>query len=222
MMPPRTAKSPGSTTVPVRENPFSARKAMQLVAVDAVARCSGEGLRLRSAPRGTTRCRTAFTVVSSTVGLRQRLEQPRQRREPARHDVGDRRDAVIGQAIPGGKAKHLELGAKKASWSASTAARWSSTATCTMTRVPDRLRDLRQEHGIEALRHAGDVRCGRTASAAASGWKGRSWRDTPSMRAQQRPRHAPEVLAPACVAQASRSWSGNVHDALRARRARPA
>ena len=66
-MPPRTAKSPGSTTVPVREKPFSLRNEISL---SDPTRLPGAAVKVWPSIRlrGTTRCSTALTVVSRTTG----------------------------------------------------------------------------------------------------------------------------------------------------------
>ena len=107
-MPPRTAKSPGSTTVPVREKPFSREEGDELVRIHAVAGRGGEALPLDQRARHHA-LQDGGNGGEQQQRLRHRLQQPRQRREPPRHDVGHGRDAVIGQAVPGGKAQDLEL-----------------------------------------------------------------------------------------------------------------
>ena len=50
-----------------------------------------------------------MTVVRTIAALVGRDEQPRQRRHPPGDDAGVRREAVVGQAIPGGKVENLDL-----------------------------------------------------------------------------------------------------------------
>ena len=67
MMPPRTAKSPGSTTVPVREKPFSPRKVMS-ASVSTLRPGLAENTALAMTSRVGTRWSAALTVVSRMSG----------------------------------------------------------------------------------------------------------------------------------------------------------
>ncbi len=66
-----------------------------------------------------------------------RLEQPGQRVEPARHDVGIRRNPIVGQAVPGRQHRDLEIRREEA----------------------DQLGEVIRAHAI--ARHVQDLRCGR-------------------------------------------------------------
>ena len=88
-MPPRTAKSPGSTTVPVREKPFCCRKASN--SSISARGCPGAAVKVAAAIalRGGTRCNTALTVVSTMRG-------PAGCRLSSRDSVASRRATTVG------------------------------------------------------------------------------------------------------------------------------
>ena len=60
--------------------------------------------------RGGARWSTALTVVSTTAGLSVGRQEPRERRHPPGDDSGMRRDAIVGEAVPGRERQRLDLG----------------------------------------------------------------------------------------------------------------
>ena len=85
------------------------------------------------------------------------LDQPCQRGQASGDNIGHRRDAVIGQAIPGGKAQDVELGRKDRQLAGQHGGALVINRHMHDDAGARRLGDQRQQHGIEPLRHAGEA-----------------------------------------------------------------
>ena len=91
MMPPRTAYSPVSRTVPVRRKPLISSQRDRAGSVSTTLPGAAEKVSAAMRARGGTRCTSALTVVERMRGLSSdvlRAGEPRQRRHALR---GDRR-----------------------------------------------------------------------------------------------------------------------------------
>ena len=128
-----------------------------------------------SVARGT-RWSAALTVVSTTAGRSRPLSarEPRQRGHALRDDAGMRRDAVVGQAVPGRESSTARSGAKNASARASAAMRWPSRQTTTRLVAGafgarrDRAREIGDDQALGAVGDAGErQRRGRASSSSA-------------------------------------------------------
>ena len=128
---------------------------IELVGVHPVARCSRKNLPLDQAARHHP-LQDGRNGGQENGGLGRRLEQPRQRGQPARHDVGHRRDAVIGQAIPRREAQHLELGGEIGKLVGQHGGALVIDGNVNDNTLSRRLGDFRQQHGVEPFRHPGN------------------------------------------------------------------
>ena len=112
-MPPRTAYSPGSITVPVRVKPARLRR---WISSFMSMRWPGAMVlsERRMNSRGGRRCRMALTVVRTTVGS---LRAAAARRASAAmrrgHDLGVGADAVVGHRVPGRERDDAHLGGEE-------------------------------------------------------------------------------------------------------------
>ena len=110
-MPPRTANSPTSRTVGTRSKPeFSSREISAFMSTWLPGLARNACASMTSA--GGMRWSSALAVVRMTArcgALAQRGHR-RQRVEAARGGIGAGRDAVIGQAVPGRKLEHRQVG----------------------------------------------------------------------------------------------------------------
>ena len=110
-MPPRTAYSPVSRTVPVRRKPLISSQATSWSVSTTLPGAAEKVSRAIRARRHALHERIDGRREDARALLGgPRARKPRERRHALRRDAGVRRHAVVGLAIPGREGKHLDLG----------------------------------------------------------------------------------------------------------------
>ena len=111
-MPPRTAYSPVSRTVPVRRKPLISSQATSASVATMLPGAAEKRLLRHAAARDhALHDRVDRRRQDARVRLgRARAGEPRQRRHALRRDAGVRRHAVVGLAVPGRESQDLDLG----------------------------------------------------------------------------------------------------------------
>ncbi len=160
-MPPRTAYSPASRTVPVRTKPLISSQATSASMSTMLPGAAEKRLRRDAAAR---RHALHDGVDGGRQDARARLRraragEPRQRRHALRRDAGVRRHAVVGLAVPGREARTSISGATNAARSGAPAgaepvARDVDQHRRPVRRAGERPREVGDDERVEAVRHA--------------------------------------------------------------------